>query len=605
MLDCQSELKHATRFDVLMDAGSGAQKAGDILLRAFADTGRYVFIEPVIPAEISPPQRSAPALSGSIIRVADFDLNTIGDDSELIMAAHEVVLDTRLNHEEASSNVRVLLDMGDQRRNQDAYAAVIDRVEADGGSVVPIAISAESDAIIRSLGGAGRNMVYVGLLAWVYDLPAVSVETAIRSTFSRLREEKLEKNVTLFQQGYALAESVIPFRIALASSEPEPGEKVLMNGNTALSLGMIDAGIKFMSGYPITPASSVMHLLAKELPSYGGTVHQAEDEIAAIGATIGAYFGGTPSVTVTSGPGLSLKQEFIGYAAMAEIPLIVVDVQRAGPSTGMPTRTEQSDLPATVFGRHGDNVGIVFSVSDTIDCFYAPHLARYLAESLRLPVIVMSDFQTANSYKIVARMATLEMTDVNEIPDSVLAHFGLTRLPAEIPMVKNNLATPGEPGKMRRVTGLNTDAEGRISYTAASAHGAHAIRNAKVRLVAEHSCTPVFMGDPDADLLVVGWGSSRGALEEAVGKATAAGLAVAGLHLRVVHPLPADLAEKVASFSEIITVESAYGDAHKPPPLAMLMRIALGRPVRGGLCQATGRPLAPGAVLHTIEEALA
>jgi 2-oxoglutarate ferredoxin oxidoreductase subunit alpha len=588
-----------------MDAGSGAQKAGDILLRAFADTGRYVFIEPVIPAEISPPQRSAPALSGSIIRVADFDLNTIGDDSELIMAAHEVVLDTRLNHEEASSNVRVLLDMGDQRRNQDAYAAVIDRVEADGGSVVPIAISAESDAIIRSLGGAGRNMVYVGLLAWVYDLPAVSVETAIRSTFSRLREEKLEKNVTLFQQGYALAESVIPFRIALASSEPEPGEKVLMNGNTALSLGMIDAGIKFMSGYPITPASSVMHLLAKELPSYGGTVHQAEDEIAAIGATIGAYFGGTPSVTVTSGPGLSLKQEFIGYAGMAEIPLIVVDVQRAGPSTGMPTRTEQSDLPATVFGRHGDNVGIVFSVSDTIDCFYAPHLARYLAESLRLPVIVMSDFQTANSYKIVARMATLEMTDVNEIPDSVLAHFGLTRLPAEIPMVKNNLATPGEPGKMRRVTGLNTDAEGRISYTAASAHGAHAIRNAKVRLVAEHSCTPVFMGDPDADLLVVGWGSSRGALEEAVGKATAAGLAVAGLHLRVVHPLPADLAEKVASFSEIITVESAYGDAHKPPPLAMLMRIALGRPVRGGLCQATGRPLAPGAVLHTIEEALA
>jgi 2-oxoglutarate ferredoxin oxidoreductase subunit alpha len=300
-----------------------------------------------------------------------------------------------------------------------------------------------------------------------------------------------------------------------------------------------------------------------------------------------------------------LKQEFIGYAGMAEIPLIVVDVQRAGPSTGMPTRTEQSDLPATVFGRHGDNVGIVFSVSDTIDCFYAPHLARYLAESLRLPVIVMSDFQTANSYKIVARMATLEMTDVNEIPDSVLAHFGLTRLPAEIPMVKNNLATPGEPGKMRRVTGLNTDAEGRISYTAASAHGAHAIRNAKVRLVAEHSCTPVFMGDPDADLLVVGWGSSRGALEEAVGKATAAGLAVAGLHLRVVHPLPADLAEKAASFSEIITVESAYGDAHKPPPLAMLMRIALGRPVRGGLCQATGRPLAPGAVLHTIEEALA
>lgn len=588
-----------------MDAGSGAQKAGDILLRAFADAGMYVFIEPVIPAEISPPPRSAPALSGSIIRVADFDLNTIGNDSELIMAAHEVVLDTRLSHDEYSPNLRVLLDVGDRKRNAGAYDAVIARVEAAGGTVVPIAISAESQAIIRSLGGAGRNMVYVGLLACVYDLPIASVESAIRRTFARLSEEKLAKNVALCQDGYALAESAIPFRIALSSSEPEPGEKVLMDGNTALSLGMIDAGIKFMSGYPITPASSIMHLLARELPCHGGIVHQAEDEIAAIGATIGAYFGGTPAVTVTSGPGLSLKQEFIGYAAMAEIPLIIVDVQRAGPSTGMPTRTEQSDLPATVFGRHGDNVAIVFSVSDTIDCFYAPHLARYLAESLRLPVFIMSDFQTANSYKIVARMATIEMTDAAEIPGHVLAHFGLSRLPDAIPMVKDNHAPPGQPGAMRRVTGLNTDAEGRISYTASSAQTAHATRNTKVRIVAEHLRTPAFMGAPDADLLVVGWGSSRGALEEAIGNATSAGLRVAGLHLRVVHPLPADFAEKLASFSDIMTVESAYGDEHKPAPLAMLMRIALGRPVRCGLGQATGRPLAPGAVLKTIEEALA
>ena len=595
------DIRHATRFDVLMDAGSGAQKAGDILLRAFADAGQYVFIEPVIPAEISPPPRSAPALSGSIIRVADFDLSSIGNDSDLIMAAHEVVLDTRLSHQEFAQGVRVLLDMQHQKRNADAYAAVIAQVEAAGGNVVPIAISAESEAIIRSLGGAGRNMVYVGLLAWVYDLDTAAVERAIRRTFARLGDDKLTKNISLMQQGYTLAESAIPFRISLGKREPIPGEKVLMDGNTALSLGMIDAGIRFMSGYPITPASSVMHLLARELPSYGGIVHQAEDEIAAVGATIGAYFGGTPSVTVTSGPGLSLKQEFIGYSAMAEIPLIIVDVQRAGPSTGMPTRTEQSDLPAAVFGRHGDNVCVVFSVSDIIDCFYAPHLARYIAESLRLPVFIMSDFQTANSYKIAARMQTIEMDDSAVIPDQVLEHFGLSRLPAEIAMVKTNQAAPGVGGSTRRVTGLNTDAEGRISYTAASAHGAHATRNNKMHLVSQHLRTPQLFGDPEADLLVIGWGSSRGALEEGVREAVASGLSVAGLHLRMVHPLPGDLAEKLANFAHIITAESAYGDADKPPPLASLLRIALGRPVDGGLCRATGRPITPRAVRETIE----
>ena len=469
---------HVTRFELLMDAGNGAQKAGDILIRAFAHSGKYVFIEPMIPAEISPPARSRPALSGVIIRIADFDLKNIGNNTDLILAQHEINLDRRFDDEEHNPNCQVLLDTGDQKANGESYEQVMKRAAKLGLKAHPIQTSEEAQKLIQKLAGRGKNMYYLGMLARIYNVSEEAMIKEIKETFGKkLDQEIFDTNVKIFHHGYAYAAEHIPFSFEVEGTMKKTGEKVLVDGNTAMSLGIIDAGIKVLCGYPITPASSIMHTLAKVFPSYGGIVHQAEDEISAIGSAIGAYYGGVPACTATSGPGLSLKQEFIGYASVSETPVIIIDVQRSGPSTGMPTKTEQSDLPAAVFGSHGDNTKVVISVGNVLDCYYAPKLARYIAEKLRLPVFLMSDFMMANSYKVIDKPPVENMKKPDDIPDYILKHFWMDRLPDEIEMVRIDQAIPGTPGHMRRVTGLNTDEQGTVNYFAKANQRSHAVRN--------------------------------------------------------------------------------------------------------------------------------
>jgi 2-oxoglutarate ferredoxin oxidoreductase subunit alpha len=369
-------------------------------------------------------------------------------------------------------------------------------------------------------------------------------------------------------------------------------------------MGIIDAGIKLFSGYPITPASSVMHTLAKAFPAYGGMVHQAEDEIAAIGTAIGSYYGGVPAITATSGPGLSLKQEFIGYSQSAEIPIIILDVQRSGPSTGMPTKQEQSDLPAVVFGSHGDYTKIVVSVANVIDCFYAPHVARYLAEKLRLPVFILSDFQTANSYKVITKPKVVQMDNVDDIPDFVLERFHLKRLPTNIEMVRLSQTIPGTEGGMRRITGLNSDAQGKINYFSGTNQRAHKIRNEKVHHVRRSLTAPEMFGPEQNEVLIVGWGSSRGSIEEAIAVCQKQGIKASGMHLKIVYPLPMMLKEVFAKFKKVVSVEGAYGDELKPSPLAMLLRSETLVDVRPLMSEATGRPIRPKIIIERLKEVL-
>ena len=596
------EKRHVTRFELLMDAGFGAQKAGEILIRAFAATGVHVYSEPVIPAEISPPPRTPAALSGAIIRVADFKIGNIGNHTDLILASHEILLETRLNDDEAGPGCRILLDVGLRKSNAEGFQRIIDQVNERGYELVEFEIGATSAMLIKSL-NSGKNLYYLGILARIYNLKCEVVEPEIRKVFFKLPEIKLSKNVTLFRNGYNYADTHIGYRIGIDQADSHEAQ-ILIDGNSALSEGIIDAGIKFMSGYPITPASPVMHALARDFAAYGGIVHQAEDEMAAVGAVIGAYYGGTPSITCTSGPGLSLKQEFIGYAAMAEIPLIVIDAQRSGPSTGMPTKTAQSDLPAVVFGRHGDNTTVVVSVADVVDCFYAPHVARYLTEKLKIPVMIMTDFQIANSFEVVQKMAVTEMETIDDIPDYVLQRFYIERLPESIEMVKDNQAIPGTPEGMRRVSGLNTDAAGEITYYPASAQRSHEIRNRKLHAVRYALQEPEIFGPAEADLLIVGWGSARDAIHEAVKVAQGRKLSAAGMHLKIVYPLPLMLSDIFARYKKIVTVELAYGDDLKPAPLASLLRMETAMNVISALSPATGRPLTPRAVLMKIQEYL-
>jgi len=595
-----------SRFELLMDAGFGAQKAGDILIKAFAHTGKHVFIEPMIPAEISPPARTRPALSGTIIRLATFDLKNIGHDTDLILASHEIVLDRRLDDYEHNPNCKILLDMGDKKNNEDSYEEVCKRVSKSELNFYPIEITEEASTLIKSLAGKGRNMYYLGILSHIYTMTEDVMIEEIKSTFGKkLKEEIMEKNISIFRNGYQYAKENLDFSYEIEGKAVIDGEKILIDGNTALAMGIIDAGIKIFSGYPITPATSIMHSLSKIFPSYGGTIHQAEDEISAIGTAIGSYFGGVPAVTATSGPGLSLKQEFIGYACAAEIPIIVIDVQRGGPSTGMPTKTEQSDMPAVIFGSHGDHTKIVISVGNIIDCFYAPQLARYLTEKLRLPVFIMSDFQMANSYKVLTKPKVNAMDKADDIEDFVLEHFYLNRLPDEIEMVNDLQDDPGTPGKMHRVTGLNTDQSGSVNYFAKTNQRSHAVRNEKVHHVQRALKEPEMFGNvKEGDILVIGWGSTRGAIAEAVHSCQDQGLSVGGMCFRVVYPLPLMLKDIFSKFKKVVTVELAYGDSMKRTPLAMFLRSKTLVDVNPIVSRATGRPISPLTIETAIKEAI-
>ncbi len=596
------EKKKISRFELLMDAGFGAQKAGDILIRAFAKSGKFVYIEPMIPAEISPPPRTRPALSGVIIRVADFDITNIGNDTDIIVASHEIVLDRRLDDEETNPNCRVLLDMGDKKTNEESYEKILKRLTKMGISTIPFEIDNESKALIQSLSNSGQNMYYLGMLSCIYSMPTETVIKEIKLTFGRkLDEAILNKNIQIFENGYKNAQQNVYFSIDVAGV-PRETEKILIDGNSSLSMGVIDAGIKLFSGYPITPASSIMHTLAKILPSYGGMVHQAEDEIAAVGTAIGSYFGGVPAITCTSGPGFSLKQEFIGYATAAEIPLIVIDAQRSGPSTGMPTKTEQSDLPAAAFGNHGDNTKVLLSVANVIDCFYAPQMARYLTEKLRVPVILLSDFQTANSYKVIDKPKVTEMNRVEEIQDFVLERFHMNRLPDTIEMVRDNQAIPGTPSSMRRVTGLNQDQAGNINYFSKTSQRAHAIRNNKLHAVRRALTKPEIFGGEEGEIMIVGWGSSRGAIEETINNCRAQGIPASGMHFKIVYPLPLMIKDIFSKFKKVVTVELSYGDELKHPPLAMLLRDETLVDVKPLIATATGRPLRPRIIMEKVKE---
>ena len=586
------------RFELLMDAGNGAQKAGDILIKAFAKMGVYVYIEPIIPAEISPPKRTPHSLSGVVIRLSSSEITNIGSFSDLIIVEHEILLKRRLSDKEFDANSTIFLDQGFRKRAEVDYQEVELEAKSSGYNLVPFSISEEAEATIKSLGGNGKNMYYLGLLCFLFNVDKELLIEFIRLTFKKLPKDKLERNIFVFMNGFNSFDSKT--QSYFFDTKQHETEKVLLDGNTAVSLGIIDAGIKLFSGYPITPASSIMHKLAQIYSSYGGVLHQAEDEISAIGTVLGSYFAGVPAITATSGPGLSLKQEFIGFSVSSEIPCIVVNVQRGGPSTGLPTRTEQADLFSSIFGSHGDSPKVVISVSNVEDCFYVAHIARYLTEKLRLPVIILSDYLTSVSYRVLDKLKLNKLEDSNDISDHVLNNFFLNRLPADIPMVKNNQAIPGVPDLMRRVTGLNTNEEGFVEYSSESNHRAHVIRNEKLKIVRKSLKSPEIIGEDSGDLLIVGWGSSRGAIFESVSMLKNQGVKVSALHFKCVYPLPLNLQDIFEKFKNVVTVEMTYADTYKVSPFAMMLRSETLLDIKCLISDATGRPLKPVQIIEKV-----
>jgi 2-oxoglutarate ferredoxin oxidoreductase subunit alpha len=601
--------------EIVSDPGEGAQKCGQIFGQVSARMGNGVWTVEIIPAEIQPPPRIPEGASGNRIRLGAGPVTNWGDETNLVVAFNEQVLLARHRVGALARDAILLVESkwaeSDDPGIRAAWTAAMAELAQAEYRLIPVPMEAECLALVDNP-RKGKNMFALGLLVWLYQRDLELVREQIAQTFRKKSDEVFQQNLALLQLGYAWAESELDFRIEVPAA-PDRGPLVVMNGNEALGMGAIAAGFTLCAMYPITPATSVSHYLSEVFERFGGIVHQAEDEIAAAGVAIGASYAGSVAFTVTSGPGLALKTEFLGLAVMTEIPLVVVDVQRGGPSTGLPTKVEQSDLLAALFAQPGDAPRIVLAPATIEECFHVMVTARRLAEAFRTVVFVLSDANLATGVTPFPRPALdarwqAEPPDLSPVPAGRLPYgwdpeTGLSRR-----------IVPGQPGGMHTVTGLSHDEASKVAYSAGVHQHGSAMRSRKLGVLQRMLAPPPVHGDPAGELLVVGWGSTKGAIEEAVDRGRALGLSVSSAHLRFLSPLESGLAELFARFWRVMTVEINYSDDPTDPwvteenrrrgQLAMLLRSATLVDV-DCWTRVPGEPLRPAAILDAIRGRLA
>ncbi|MFQ5792207.1 MAG: 2-oxoacid:acceptor oxidoreductase family protein [Acidobacteriota bacterium] len=455
-----------TTVEIVSDSGEGAQKCGQIFGSVCAKMGNGAWTVEIIPAEIQPPQRTPAGGSGNRIRFGTEEITNWGDAANLVVAFNEQVLLGRIELGALADDAIILLDNYWAAHPDpdicEQWKTGLERIRASGNyRIIEVPMEEECLRIVEDT-RRGKNMFALGLLTWIYDRDLESTEAQIAHQFRKKSEEICERNVKLFELGYAWARDNSDFRIDVPTVKSDV-PKVVMNGNEAVGMGAIAAGMKLCAMYPITPATSASHYLGEVYDKFGGIVHQAEDEIAAVGVAIGASYAGKTAFTITSGPGFSLKQEFIGLAVMLEVPLVVVDVQRGGPSTGLPTKAEQSDLLAAMFGQHGDAPHVVMAPATIEECFHIMVTARRIAETFRTVVIVLSDANLATGVQPFPR-PRLD-TRWHQAP------VKLTPWPEHKPPYDWDERTglsqrviPGQPGGMFAATGLSHTNWSRVAY---------------------------------------------------------------------------------------------------------------------------------------------
>ena len=391
--------------DIVSDSGEGAQTAGQMFGTICGKMGNGVWTVEIIPAEIEPPARSRAGASGNRIRFGTGTITNAGDTAHVVVAFNEQVLYSRIDQHALKEGSKIFLEKkwatDPQESIRNAYKEAFEDFSARGFLVYEVPMEEECLKYVSDA-RRGKNMFVVGLLCALYDRDTDLVRREIEKKFTRKGQQIVDNNYRLLEAGYAWGMENLEFQFSVPCIEHERA-RVVMNGNQAAALGAMAAGIEVCAMYPITPATSVSHYLGEAMYRVGGFVHQAEDEIAAIGFAIGASYAGKTPITVTSGPGLALKTEFIGLAVMAEIPLVIIDVQRGGPSTGLPTKVEQGDLLATLYGQPGDAPKVILAASTIEECFHYVVLARKLAEMYRGPVIIHTDANLATGVQSFPR----------------------------------------------------------------------------------------------------------------------------------------------------------------------------------------------------------
>ena len=601
--------------EIMSDSGEGAQKCGQSFGSIAARMGNGVWTVEIIPAEIQPPARSIAGASGNRVRIGSHQVTNGGDEADIAVAFNEQVLLGRVNAGELKAGCIVLLEnmwaQHDDAKIAGQYAETRDRLVAEGYRVYEVPMEKECRSLVPDP-RKGKNMFVLGMLCNIYSLDMDLARDQVAFIFGKKDAKVIASNVALLEAGWQWAESNLDFRYrvpAVKATVPQ----VVINGNTAIALGVLASGMDICAMYPITPATSASHYLSDVFERAGGIVHQAEDEIAACAFAIGASYTGRVAVTITSGPGYSLKQEGLGLAVMAEIPLVVVNVQRGGPSTGQPTKVEQGDLLTVMFGSHGDAPKVVLAPGTIEDCFYSMITARRLAETFNMVVVVLSDASLATAQQPLPRPQfstewLAPPVDQNPVPDGVTPYdwdpvTGLSRR-----------FVPGQPNGMHTLTGLAHDRNSRVAYDPEiNEQGLHA-RSLKLATLQKTLMPPPVFGEREGELLVVGWGSTRGAIEEAVARLRGEGHRVSSTHLTFLQPMQPGIGEILRGFRQVITVEGNWADDPDDPlidesnrrysALAMLLRA---RYLVDVDCwtEVRGRPIKPGTVYAALRGRLA
>ena len=471
--------------------------------------------------------------------------------------------------------------------------------------ITPVAVPMTS-LTVETVGGTGKqkgkNIFLLGLLTRVYRLDYDKVKTLVKEQFRSKDESIVRNNLLALEAGYAYQIGDIGSFFHFDLPTGSDVTNVTMTGNQALAFGAIAGGIRFGAGYPITPWTEVMEILRRELPRYGGSFLQTEDELAAIAAAIGAAYGGVPALTGTSGPGLSLKTEALGYAVMAELPLVIIDVQRGGPSTGLPTNVEQSDLSIALYGSHGDAPRVVLAAANVEDCFYIMIEAAQIAKRYSVPVIVLSD------QALATRLEAFSYPDFEAIvEDSALdltARKSFKPYPFDAVTKHAPPGTKVVDGRYPTITGLEHDEYGNPSGNPQVHVKMTHRRSEKLRLLAAELPTPEVYGAQDAKTLLVGWGSTRGVVRSAVDQSIASGEPMASIHLRHISPLPPGLTKLFAAYDNVLVVELNEGGVNGCGQLGRLLRAETCQPQIQGITKTDGLTFRVSEVLHRIRKAL-
>ncbi|PSK92842.1 2-oxoglutarate ferredoxin oxidoreductase subunit alpha [Murinocardiopsis flavida] len=565
------------------DSGDGMQLTGDRFTQETASFGNDLSTLPNFPAEIRAPAGTLPGVSSFQLHFADHDIMTPGDAPNVLVAMNPAAL--KANIDDVPNGAMVIVNTDEfTKRNLTKVGYGSNPVE-DGSlaefklSSVPLTSmtvkALEDFEISKKDAERAKNMFALGLLSWMYNRPTEGTLGFLKAKFAN-KPVIMAANLAAFQAGWNFGETTEDFAVSyeVKPAPLPPGTYRNITGNLAISYGLI-AGSQlsglplFLGSYPITPASDILHELSKH-KRFGIRTFQAEDEIAGVGAALGAAFGGALGVTTTSGPGMVLKAETIGLALMTELPLLVIDVQRAGPSTGMPTKTEQSDLLMAMFGRNGESPVPVLAPRSPADCFDIAVEATRIAATYRTPVIVLSDGYLANGSE------PWRLPDVENLPDLTVefttepngddgAFLPYQRDPETL---ARPWAVPGTPGLEHRLGGIEkSDGTGNISYTPSNHDLMVRTRQAKIDGIAR-DIPPLEVDDPsgDADVLVLGWGGTYGSIGAAVRRVRRAGGTVAQAHLRHINPFPADLGEVLRRYDRVLVPEINLGQ------LALLLR---------------------------------